>query len=55
MRRWTFTNNYSGNPVAGLWGVIRFTLFLSVALHIGWSPLFLAALIVSYVELTFSS
>lgn len=52
-RHMVFTNNYRGNPLASLWGVIRFTLFLLVAAHLGWSW-WLVALIFSYVELTFS-
>lgn len=52
-RRWYFTHDYSGNPVAVVWGAIRFTLFLLVAFHLGWSWL-LVALIFSYVELMFS-
>lgn len=42
----------SGNPLGCLWGIIRFTLFLVVAVHLGWSW-WLIALVLSYVELTF--
>ncbi len=52
-REWRFTNTHKGNPLSGLWALVRFSLFLLLAFHLGWSW-WLVALIFSYVELTFS-